>query len=192
MTSHVHSRPGSPSSLEPSEVADLQHVRWVHIGNDAVHIIWYLFGPFLKMPIYASFSSPTSHPPSTTYYTSLFPHLSPLLHTTYLSTTTTTSTVTITYVLRIRSEHWEDYQVDQLSTQFGEVSIVIYPLKNTMYRVQIITKLELPEFGPLFRFVMVIRGTTRVSYYYSQDCFHIFLVFFYAVSIHNIATKITK
>ena len=34
--------------------------------------------------------------------------------------------------------------------QFGEVSLVIYPLPNAMFRIQILTKRPIPILGPLF------------------------------------------
>nr|XP_012235827.1 PREDICTED: ral GTPase-activating protein subunit alpha-1 isoform X2 [Linepithema humile] len=48
------------------------------------------------------------------------------------------------------SEHWRDYRRDIIPTEFCDVLIVIYPLKNKLYRVQISRKSEIPFFGPLF------------------------------------------
>ncbi|XP_011301901.1 probable Rho GTPase-activating protein CG5521 isoform X2 [Fopius arisanus] len=48
------------------------------------------------------------------------------------------------------SEHWRDYRRDIIPTEFCDVLIVIYPLPNKLYRVQIARKQEIPFFGPLF------------------------------------------
>ncbi|XP_053985911.1 probable Rho GTPase-activating protein CG5521 isoform X10 [Hylaeus volcanicus] len=48
------------------------------------------------------------------------------------------------------SEHWRDYRRDIIPTEFCDVLIVIYPLHNKLYRVQISRKAEIPFFGPLF------------------------------------------
>ncbi|XP_029168212.1 probable Rho GTPase-activating protein CG5521 isoform X5 [Nylanderia fulva] len=48
------------------------------------------------------------------------------------------------------SEHWRDYRRDIIPTEFCDVLIVIYPLQNKLYRIQISRKPEIPFFGPLF------------------------------------------
>ncbi|XP_044013466.1 ral GTPase-activating protein subunit alpha-1 isoform X2 [Aphidius gifuensis] len=48
------------------------------------------------------------------------------------------------------SEHWRDYRRDIIPTEFCDVLIVIYPLPNKLYRIQISRKNEIPFFGPLF------------------------------------------
>ncbi|XP_058847687.1 ral GTPase-activating protein subunit alpha-1 isoform X8 [Acipenser ruthenus] len=48
------------------------------------------------------------------------------------------------------SEHTRDYRRGIIPTEFGDVLIVIYPMKNHMYSVQIMKKPEVPFFGPLF------------------------------------------
>ncbi|XP_017795998.1 PREDICTED: ral GTPase-activating protein subunit alpha-1 [Habropoda laboriosa] len=48
------------------------------------------------------------------------------------------------------SEHWRDYRRDIIPTEFCDVLIVIYPLHNKLYRIQISRKPEIPFFGPLF------------------------------------------
>nr|XP_021322993.1 ral GTPase-activating protein subunit alpha-1 isoform X10 [Danio rerio] len=48
------------------------------------------------------------------------------------------------------SEHSRDYRRGVIPTEFGDVLIVIYPMKNHMYSIQIIKKPEVPFFGPLF------------------------------------------
>ncbi|XP_050465782.1 probable Rho GTPase-activating protein CG5521 isoform X8 [Cataglyphis hispanica] len=48
------------------------------------------------------------------------------------------------------SEHWRDYRRDIIPTEFCDVLIVIYPLQNKLYRIQISRKSEIPFFGPLF------------------------------------------
>ncbi|XP_058799896.1 probable Rho GTPase-activating protein CG5521 isoform X2 [Phymastichus coffea] len=48
------------------------------------------------------------------------------------------------------SEHWRDYRRDIIPTEFCDVLIVIYPLSNKLYRVQVSRKSEIPFFGLLF------------------------------------------
>ncbi|XP_071963778.1 ral GTPase-activating protein subunit alpha-2-like [Antedon mediterranea] len=48
------------------------------------------------------------------------------------------------------SEHTRDYRRGILATEFGDVIIVIYPLANQLFRIQILRKPEVPFFGPLF------------------------------------------
>ncbi|XP_041353753.1 ral GTPase-activating protein subunit alpha-1-like isoform X2 [Gigantopelta aegis] len=48
------------------------------------------------------------------------------------------------------SEHSRDYRRGIIPTEFGDVLIVIYPLPNGLYRIQIDRKPEVPYFGPLF------------------------------------------
>ncbi|XP_072722239.1 ral GTPase-activating protein subunit alpha-1 isoform X7 [Ciconia boyciana] len=48
------------------------------------------------------------------------------------------------------SEHTRDYRRGIIPTEFGDVLIVIYPMKNHMFSVQIMKKPEVPFFGPLF------------------------------------------
>ncbi|XP_011503584.1 PREDICTED: ral GTPase-activating protein subunit alpha-1 [Ceratosolen solmsi marchali] len=48
------------------------------------------------------------------------------------------------------SEHWRDYRRDIIPTEFCDVLIVIYPLENKLYRVQVSKKPEIPFFGLLF------------------------------------------
>ncbi|XP_015587095.1 ral GTPase-activating protein subunit alpha-1 isoform X3 [Cephus cinctus] len=48
------------------------------------------------------------------------------------------------------SEHWRDYRRDIIPTEFCDVLIVIYPLPNKLFRIQISRKSEIPFFGPLF------------------------------------------
>ncbi|XP_012254870.2 probable Rho GTPase-activating protein CG5521 isoform X5 [Athalia rosae] len=48
------------------------------------------------------------------------------------------------------SEHWRDYRRDIIPTEFCDVLIVIYPLPNKLFRIQISRKTEIPFFGPLF------------------------------------------
>lgn len=47
------------------------------------------------------------------------------------------------------SEHYRDYRRDILPTEFCDVLIVIYPLKNGLFRVTVNRKPEVPWFGPL-------------------------------------------
>ncbi|XP_062379234.1 LOW QUALITY PROTEIN: ral GTPase-activating protein subunit alpha-2 [Sardina pilchardus] len=48
------------------------------------------------------------------------------------------------------SEHTRDYRRGIIPTDFGDVLIVIYPMKNHMFFIQIIKKPQIPFFGPLF------------------------------------------
>ncbi|KAK7504780.1 hypothetical protein BaRGS_00003808 [Batillaria attramentaria] len=48
------------------------------------------------------------------------------------------------------SEHSRDYRRGIIPTEFGDVIIVIYPLTNGLFRIQINRKPEVPYFGPLF------------------------------------------
>ncbi|XP_078515486.1 ral GTPase-activating protein subunit alpha-1 isoform X2 [Lissotriton helveticus] len=48
------------------------------------------------------------------------------------------------------SEHSRDYRRGIIPTEFGDVLIVIYPMKNHMLSIQILRKPEVPFFGPLF------------------------------------------
>ncbi|XP_019845195.2 probable Rho GTPase-activating protein CG5521 isoform X2 [Bactrocera dorsalis] len=47
------------------------------------------------------------------------------------------------------SEHYRDYRRDILPTEFCDVLIVVYPLKNGLFRVTVNRKPEVPWFGPL-------------------------------------------
>ncbi|XP_076803617.1 ral GTPase-activating protein subunit alpha-1-like isoform X2 [Clavelina lepadiformis] len=48
------------------------------------------------------------------------------------------------------SEHYRDYRRGIIPTEFGDVVIVIYPLRHGLYRIQILKKPDVPYFGPLF------------------------------------------
>ncbi|XP_063040577.1 ral GTPase-activating protein subunit alpha-2 isoform X3 [Engraulis encrasicolus] len=48
------------------------------------------------------------------------------------------------------SEHTRDYRRGIIPTDFGDVLIVIYPMKNHMFFIQLIKKPQVPFFGPLF------------------------------------------
>ncbi|XP_058881863.1 ral GTPase-activating protein subunit alpha-2-like isoform X3 [Acipenser ruthenus] len=48
------------------------------------------------------------------------------------------------------SEHTRDYRRGIIPTDFGDVLIIIYPMKNQMFFVQIMKKPQVPFFGPLF------------------------------------------
>eukprot|EP00062_Callorhinchus_milii_P008797 gi/632951869/ref/XP_007891535.1/ PREDICTED: ral GTPase-activating protein subunit alpha-1 isoform X3 [Callorhinchus milii] len=50
----------------------------------------------------------------------------------------------------IWSEHTRDYRRGIIPTEFGDVLLVIYPMKNHMFSIQIMKKPEVPFFGPLF------------------------------------------
>ncbi|NXU34253.1 RGPA2 protein, partial [Drymodes brunneopygia] len=48
------------------------------------------------------------------------------------------------------SEHSRNYRRGIIPTDFGDVLIVIYPMKNHMFFIEIMKKPEVPFFGPLF------------------------------------------
>ncbi|XP_018553305.1 ral GTPase-activating protein subunit alpha-2 isoform X1 [Lates calcarifer] len=60
------------------------------------------------------------------------------------------------------SEHTRDYRRGIIPTDFGDVLIVIYPMKNHMYFIQIMKKPQVPFFGPLFNGA-IITGTLLPS-----------------------------
>ncbi|KAG7465751.1 hypothetical protein MATL_G00156860 [Megalops atlanticus] len=53
------------------------------------------------------------------------------------------------------SEHTRDYRGGIIPTDFGDVLIVVYPMKNRMFFVQITKKPQVPFFGPLFNGAIV-------------------------------------
>lgn len=53
------------------------------------------------------------------------------------------------------SEHSREYRRGIIATEFCDVLIVIYPLPNRLYRIQISRKPEVPYFGPLFNGAIV-------------------------------------
>ncbi|XP_067941820.1 ral GTPase-activating protein subunit alpha-1-like isoform X3 [Watersipora subatra] len=48
------------------------------------------------------------------------------------------------------SEHYRPYRRGIIPTEFGDVILIIYPLKCGLFRIQIDKKAEVPYFGPLF------------------------------------------
>uniref|UniRef100_A0A3Q1HND9 Rap-GAP domain-containing protein n=1 Tax=Anabas testudineus TaxID=64144 RepID=A0A3Q1HND9_ANATE len=60
------------------------------------------------------------------------------------------------------SEHTRDYRRGIIPTDFGDVLIIIYPMKNHMYYIQIMKKPQVPFFGPLFNGA-IITGTLLPS-----------------------------
>uniref|UniRef100_G3WCI8 Ral GTPase activating protein catalytic subunit alpha 2 n=1 Tax=Sarcophilus harrisii TaxID=9305 RepID=G3WCI8_SARHA len=48
------------------------------------------------------------------------------------------------------SEHTRNYRRGIIPTDFGDVLIIIYPMKNHMFFIEIMKKPEIPFFGPLF------------------------------------------
>ncbi|XP_034077888.1 ral GTPase-activating protein subunit alpha-2 isoform X4 [Gymnodraco acuticeps] len=60
------------------------------------------------------------------------------------------------------SEHSRDYRRGIIPTDFGDVLIIIYPMKNHMYFIQIMKKPQVPFFGPLFNGA-IITGTLLPS-----------------------------
>ncbi|XP_021917093.1 ral GTPase-activating protein subunit alpha-1 isoform X3 [Zootermopsis nevadensis] len=65
------------------------------------------------------------------------------------------------------SEHSRDYRRGIIPTEFCDVLIVIYPLPNRLYRIQVSRKPEVPYFGPLFNESIVddkvLPGLVRAS-----------------------------
>ncbi|KAF2363976.1 Rap GTPase activating protein domain [Trinorchestia longiramus] len=55
------------------------------------------------------------------------------------------------------SEHTRDYRRGIIPTEFCDVLIVIYPLDNSLHRMQISSKPDVPFFGPLFDGALVGR-----------------------------------
>lgn len=47
------------------------------------------------------------------------------------------------------SEHHRDYRRDVLPTEFCDVLITVYPMKNGLFRVTVNRKPDVPWFGPL-------------------------------------------
>ncbi|XP_049918669.1 ral GTPase-activating protein subunit alpha-2 isoform X5 [Epinephelus moara] len=60
------------------------------------------------------------------------------------------------------SEHSRDYRRGIIPTDFGDVLIIIYPMKNHMFFIQIMKKPQVPFFGPLFNGA-IITGTLLPS-----------------------------
>jgi hypothetical protein len=50
----------------------------------------------------------------------------------------------------IWSNHKKDFQRSILATEFADVLICIYPLKNSLYRIKIDKKAKIDNFGPLY------------------------------------------
>jgi len=53
------------------------------------------------------------------------------------------------------SEHSRDYRRGIIPTEFCDVLIVIYPLPQRLYRIQVSRKPEVPYFGPLYNEVII-------------------------------------
>ncbi|KAG5857396.1 hypothetical protein ANANG_G00019020 [Anguilla anguilla] len=60
------------------------------------------------------------------------------------------------------SEHGRDYRRGIIPTDFGDVLITVYPMKNHMFFVQIMKKPQVPFFGPLFNGA-IVTGTLLPS-----------------------------
>jgi len=60
------------------------------------------------------------------------------------------------------SDHHRDYRLDIIPTDFGDVVIVIYPLKHQLYRIDVLKKKEVPSFGPLYSGAIVNGRTLSV------------------------------
>ncbi|KAL3309023.1 Ral GTPase-activating protein subunit alpha-2, partial [Cichlidogyrus casuarinus] len=52
-------------------------------------------------------------------------------------------------VMIIWSEHWRPFRRSMLRTEFGDVLIVIYPLRNGLFNVKVQKQSNVPFFGPL-------------------------------------------
>jgi len=55
----------------------------------------------------------------------------------------------------IYSEHMRDYSAETIKTQFNDAHIIVYPLPNGLFRVQIYKKDTVPLFGPLLHGMVV-------------------------------------
>jgi hypothetical protein len=53
------------------------------------------------------------------------------------------------HVSVIWSEHCTEYDPEVIKSQFNFVHVIIYPLQNGLYRIQIKKKDQIPSFGPL-------------------------------------------
>lgn len=53
------------------------------------------------------------------------------------------------HVSVIWSEHNAEYDPEVIKSQFNFVHVIIYPLQNGLYRIQIKKKDQIPSFGPL-------------------------------------------
>ncbi|XP_050439323.1 ral GTPase-activating protein subunit alpha-1 isoform X2 [Adelges cooleyi] len=53
------------------------------------------------------------------------------------------------------SEHSKDYRRGIIPTEFCDILIVIYPLPNDLFRIQVSRKPEVPYFGPLYNEIIV-------------------------------------
>ncbi|XP_064187479.1 ral GTPase-activating protein subunit alpha-2 isoform X2 [Anguilla rostrata] len=60
------------------------------------------------------------------------------------------------------SEHGRDYRRGIIPTDFGDVLITVYPMKNHMFFIQIMKKPQVPFFGPLFNGA-IVTGTLLPS-----------------------------
>ncbi|KAF4788514.1 hypothetical protein TURU_158827 [Turdus rufiventris] len=75
------------------------------------------------------------------------------------------------------SEHTRDYRRGIIPTEFGDVLIVIYPMKNHMFSIQIMKKPEVPFFGPLFdgaivngKILPIMGGNGSMCEWYNNGC----------------------
>ncbi|XP_039182084.1 ral GTPase-activating protein subunit alpha-2 isoform X3 [Crotalus tigris] len=55
----------------------------------------------------------------------------------------------------IWSEHTRNYRRGIIPTDFGDVLIIIYPMRNRMFYIEIMKKQQVPFFGPLFNGAIV-------------------------------------
>ncbi|KAG8133107.1 hypothetical protein E2320_010922, partial [Naja naja] len=55
----------------------------------------------------------------------------------------------------IWSEHTRNYRRGIIPTDFGDVLIIIYPMRNRMFYIEIMKKPQVPFFGPLFNGAIV-------------------------------------
>lgn len=61
------------------------------------------------------------------------------------------------------SEHSRDYRRGIIPTEFGDVLIIIYPMKNHMYSIQIIKKPEVSSTLNPYRWKTFLSGTRNVT-----------------------------
>ncbi|KAF1744581.1 hypothetical protein MXB_20, partial [Myxobolus squamalis] len=70
----------------------------------------------------------------------------------------------------IWTEHYRPFRRGIINTEFGDVLIIIYPLKNGLFKIGIIKRPEIPLFGPLldgstvpFRLLSVLVRETAIN-----------------------------
>jgi hypothetical protein len=84
------------------------------------------------------------------------------------------------HVSVIWSEHHAEYDPEIIKSQFNFVHVIIYPLQNGLYRIQIKKKEQIPSFGPLVDGALVSPQLLPVLVkYFKLCCFSIFIDYKY-------------